>query len=245
MLSSSRPRATSYRPFLGVVTNRFISHFEILAKEDFTIFIRKYRIPYRSPYQGSSYPRAHARFARPNFKSRVRKSPVRASRALKSQIARCKRRDARNKSFDMLQNVNWMFYINQWILFYSFKFFVRAFGAHIIVCIINQWTRVSLDWSSGGGRIFEKSDITPPSILHNTTYIFDFVFELWEFLFFMVEKSPAPFFIRTLVYSNRFRRSQVVQRGYCYVRSVLFRSVISMWQASESDVIRMAEWVNH
>ena len=40
----------TFRPFFGVVTNRLFSHFEILAKEDFTIFNQNYRILYRLPY---------------------------------------------------------------------------------------------------------------------------------------------------------------------------------------------------
>ena len=49
ILPASNTRVIT-RPFFGVVTNRLFSHFEILAKEDFTIFNRNYRIPYRLLY---------------------------------------------------------------------------------------------------------------------------------------------------------------------------------------------------
>ena len=42
------------RSFYGVVTNRLFPHFEMLAKEDFTIFNRNYHIPYRLHYYFTS-----------------------------------------------------------------------------------------------------------------------------------------------------------------------------------------------
>ena len=63
------------------------------------------------------------------------------------------------------------------ILFQSFFFFVRAFGALINIFIKRQWTGVSLDLSSSGRRVCENPEVMPLSILHHTTYILNFRFE--------------------------------------------------------------------
>ena len=95
--------------------------------------------------QGSPYPRAHTRFARQNFKSRVHKTSVRAPRALnalralKSLIARWKRRGARNRMLRYIQHVKWIYSyrsINIYLIRILLFFFVRDFGAHLNVFML-------------------------------------------------------------------------------------------------------------
>ena len=93
--------------------------------------------------QGASYPRAHARFARQNAKSRVQKSPVRAPRAPKSLIARCERRNARHKIFCLLQNLKWLYLFKQMNIYpisiVLIFFCSRLRRSHLFFLIFRLW----------------------------------------------------------------------------------------------------------